>query len=137
MSKPFLLDTCAFVWLLNGDQRMKKITSQLEKAAKNCELFICPITIWELSVKASKGKIMFSMPVFEWIQKSKSKTGIRSTILSDEIMYHSTALPGNFHKDPADRFIVANAMIDRLALVTGDDKILKWAKKHHLEVVAV
>ncbi len=137
MSSAFLLDTCAFVWLLTGEKRMKKISDKLEKAARKGDLYICPITVWELATKASKGKLLFSLPVAEWIMQAKRKTGILSTTLSDDILYHSTVLPGNFHKDPADRFIVATAMLDHLNLVTGDDKILSWGKKHHVKMEAV
>ena len=136
---PILLDTCAWIWLMEGHDRLVKSSAlrEIEKAASSGFLFLCPISVWEVCTKASRGNLRFSMPIYDWIRIGKDKSGIQNTVLSDDIMYQSTILPGVFHQDPADRLIVATAIKDGLRLATGDTKILTWAEANLLKVISI
>ena len=54
------------------------------------------------------------------------KTGIEVFNLSPKVASESCNLPGEFHKDPADRIIVATARINNLTLITKDKKIISY-----------
>ncbi len=74
----------------------------------------------------AKQRIELDIPVAIWLSRAVKDTGIRVIDLSPDIAAESCSLPGNFHKDPADRIIVATARIHGLILLTRDQKILEY-----------
>ncbi|MFM9970024.1 MAG: PIN domain-containing protein [Burkholderiales bacterium] len=56
--------------------------------------------------------------------------------LDPDMALESCALPGDFHADPADRFLVASARLRNLTLVTRDQRILDYAARGYLKVLA-
>jgi PIN domain nuclease of toxin-antitoxin system len=56
--------------------------------------------------------------------------------LTPSIAILSTRLPGNFHGDPADRFLVATARIDGARLITKDRRILEYGREKHVSVLS-
>ena len=71
----------------------------------------------------AKQRLHLSMDVSAWLATAATIEGIRFVAVDMEIALKSTELPGEFHKDPADRIIVATARRFGLALVTADEKI--------------
>ena len=61
-----------------------------------------------------------------WLNSAIENSGLRVVELTPEIAMESCNLPGSFHKDPADRIIVATARIRNLTLLTKDGKILEY-----------
>ncbi len=70
-----------------------------------------------------RGRINLAISPEEWLDYAINNTGLRVLELSPKIALESCNLPGNFHKDPADRIITATARISRSQLVTKDQKI--------------
>ena len=66
------------------------------------------------------------MDVKEWLEAARGYPGIRAIPLSPEAAAESTQLPGAFHNDPADRFLVAQARLREVPLATADGKILPY-----------
>jgi len=62
----------------------------------------------------------------EWLKQALAYPGVRLLELSPEIAAESTALPGDFHKDPADQIIVATARVHGCRLLIVDRKILDY-----------
>jgi PIN domain nuclease of toxin-antitoxin system len=58
-----------------------------------------------------------------WLATVKTIPTVRFLSVDIEIAVKSVELPGSFHKDPADRIIVATARNHALALVTADERI--------------
>ena len=69
------------------------------------------------------GRLALSMDVAEWLTVAEEIEAIRFVPVDNEIGVKSTELPGEFHKDPADRIIVATARKLAAPLVTADEKI--------------
>ena len=138
-SKGILLDTCGWVWVADGDARILKpsIKKSILHAAQHKELFLASISLWEIATKAEKKRLDFSMPVLEWIEKSIQLSRIRVLDMTPSIACDSAHLADGFHGDPADRLIVATARNYNLSLLTGDMKIIEWAKRNHLSCIAV
>jgi PIN domain nuclease of toxin-antitoxin system len=61
-----------------------------------------------------------------WLSVAQSAEQIRVEPLTDKICLESVSLPGTFHRDPADRVIVATARLLNCELVTADNKILLY-----------
>jgi PIN domain nuclease of toxin-antitoxin system len=120
----FLLDTHAFLWLVNGDDRIKKMTefNALIRASEVSGLRISAISIWEIAMLEAKGRIRFSLDVSDWVEQALLLPGLILVPLLLHVAVTSTRLPGKFHGDPADRIIVATARYLQCPLVTADKK---------------
>lgn len=70
-----------------------------------------------------KKRLVLSMDIESWFEQVEQIEGFRFMPVDNEIGYKSTRLPGQFHKDPADRMIVATARKLAVALVTADERI--------------
>jgi PIN domain nuclease of toxin-antitoxin system len=89
-------------------------------------LLVSSISVWEIAVKSSIGKLSLPLPIDEWYKLAKAHSGITIEPLSPLDAIASTQLPGNFHKDPADRILVAIALRYDIPFVTCDTKILNY-----------
>ena len=74
----------------------------------------------------STGKVEIRIPPDQWLDQAVNTTGLEVLDLSLKIAAESCSLPGEFHKDPADRIIVATARINDITLITKDKKILDY-----------
>ena len=134
----YLLDTHIWFWMVRGREgRLAPHTAaKLERAALNAPLGVSVISIWEIALLASKGRIGLGMPVHEWAAAALDRPGFALTALEPEIAIESCALPGEFHADPADRFLVATGRLKNALIVTRDKRILKYGKQGHVRVMA-
>lgn len=74
----------------------------------------------------TKGRINVKIDPKHWLNNAIGNSGLRVIELTPEIAMESCNLPGSFHKDPADRIIVATARTNNLMLLTKDRKIIKY-----------
>ena len=134
-NEKFLLDTHVWIWLLNGDDRIKqyRIFTKIIAASKQTGLFASAISIWEIAMLEAKGRIAFSAGISSWVEDALKAPGFQIVPLLPEISIDSTRLPGLFHGDPADRIIVATARFLKCSLITVDKKILAYAKGGFLD----
>lgn len=131
-----VLDTHVLVWALAGDVRLGKVTeATIKETAKTDRVAISAITPWEISLLVKKGKLRLEHEVGSWIKTALSSPNIYLVPLESEIAIDSVYLPGDFHSDPADRFIVATARYLDVPLVTADGKILSYAATGHVQVM--
>jgi len=132
-----VLDTHIWIWIINGDERIKKtgLLNKINKAVITHSIIIPAICLWEVAMLASKGKIILSGNMFEWMKNACSAPGTSVQPLSPDIAYESTILPGNFHGDPADRMIVATARILDARLFTFDKQILEYSRKGFVKIL--
>ncbi len=122
--RPLLLDTCAILRLANGE--FKKFSSSAMKAMRDADiLYISPISEWEISLKWQDGGIELPVEPRELFHQLVDAYSLTTIPLSDEVMFKSTELP-NFHRDPADRFIIATALLGNLSVVTTDRRFSQY-----------
>lgn len=122
----YLLDTHIWLWsLLEPEKLDKNVVKVLENPAN--ELFISPITIWEVLILSEKNRIDLKPPATEWVFKAIEKSQVKEAKLSHAIAIKSRMLDVS-HQDPADRFIAATAWEYDLILITVDGK-LKQSKQ--------
>jgi PIN domain nuclease of toxin-antitoxin system len=132
-----VLDTHIWIFLLNGDMKIKKsgFLSVIKNAVRNTEIKISSISLWETATLSMKGRISFSENLLDWFKKALSAPGISLSPITPEIASDSANLPENFHGDPADRIIVASARTLNASLLTFDEKILDYSSKGHVKVI--
>ena len=122
-----LLDTHIWLWLLHDPNQLSdpaRVAIDAEEPQNG--LLVSTISVWEVAVKSSIGKLTLPLPIDEWYKLAQTQTGITIEPLSPLDAIASTQLPGNFHKDPADRILVAIARRYGIPLVTCDAKILNY-----------
>lgn len=120
-----LLDTHILLWsLLEPDRLHPQIVSQLEDNEN--EKWLSPITTWEIIILAEKGRIILDDSPVSWMKNVLEIVPFKQAVLNHEVAMQSTLikLP---QRDPADRFIVASAIVYGLTLVTSDKKIVASA----------
>ena len=90
-------------------------------------ILVSTISVWEIAVKSSLGKLTLPSPIDEWFEMAKAYPGVVIEDLNPVDAISSTQLPGEFHKDPADRILVAIARRYDILLATMDNKILSYS----------
>ncbi|CAN2040511.1 PIN domain-containing protein [Candidatus Magnetomoraceae bacterium gMMP-15] len=126
-----VLDTHTWLWYAIGDETLNSSACELiDEAVITQNVGISIISIWELGMLESKGRISFPDDVLIWTKKALMETGIKFFPISPEIAINSSRLPGNFHGDPADRIIVATTHELNAILITRDRKIIKYCKEN-------
>ncbi|MBV8048735.1 MAG: type II toxin-antitoxin system VapC family toxin [Paludibacterium sp.] len=129
-----LMDTHVLVWLLNGEDRLSaKTIESITHAAEHDMLYVSAISVWEIAMLVSKGRLSLDRDVGEWIQQALSQPGIHLASLTPDISVASTRLPWECHPDPADRIIVATARHLGVTLVTEDLLLLGYATHGHFQ----
>jgi len=114
-----LLDTHIWYWSLVEPARLgRRVRNELVKAH---ELWLSPVSTWEILLLNSKGRIKLHEDPTRWI--AKATAGLREAPLTHEIVLAAYQLPLS-HPDPTDRFLAATAEVLDLTLVTADDRLL-------------
>ena len=123
-----LLDTHAWIWLVQGEQKFSDETLvQIEQAVLKTRLWESAISVWEVAMLEVKGRIALSLDCHTWAQQALATPGVGLATLEPELLIDSTRLPGAFHGDTADRIIVATARTLGACLLTRDAQILAYA----------
>jgi PIN domain nuclease of toxin-antitoxin system len=119
------IDTHVLVWLATGARQMisKKAMKRISEELVNGQIWVSAISAWEIAMLVERERLVLSIDVESWLQKVGEINAIRFQPVTNKIALESVRLPGEFHKDPADRMIVATARTMGLALVTADEKI--------------
>ena len=123
-----ILDTHVLLWWVSGSDSLSVAANKAIKGTltSGSEIIISSISAWEISMLISKGRLILSMDIESWLDEVAQIDGVRFVPVDNEIGIKSTALPGEFHKDPADRMIVATARKLAIPLVTADEKIIQY-----------
>jgi PIN domain nuclease of toxin-antitoxin system len=118
-----LLDTHIFLWALLEPNRLSlNVKSELENSSN--ELWLSPLTTWEVLMLSEKGKITLSPDPLSWIRQAYKHIPFQEARLNHEVAIQSRQLSLS-HKDPVDRFLCATALTYDLTLVTADTRLLE------------
>jgi PIN domain nuclease of toxin-antitoxin system len=133
-----LLDTCAIIWLMNRDPALRTDARELiDDAGASDGVFVSPVSAWEIGLlSVRRTGAQFRPDAKAWFAKLMTGPGVKLAALTPEMAIEASALPGNFHSDPADRMLIATARALAVPLVTRDAKILAYAAAGHVDVVA-
>jgi PIN domain nuclease of toxin-antitoxin system len=113
-----LLDTHSFLWFIMGSPKLSERVRALIEDDGNDKL-LSIASLWEIAIKQSLGKLSLGIPFEVLIPQQLSVNGIGLlNIKIDHIAVVST-LPFH-HRDPFDRLLVAQAMIERLPILSAD-----------------
>ncbi|MGC2203768.1 MAG: type II toxin-antitoxin system VapC family toxin [Stellaceae bacterium] len=136
-AQSLLLDTHVWIWFMLADAELGTNGRQLiNRAAASGDLRIAAISLWEVALLASRGRVVLGRPLARWITEAVSAPGLSIEPLLPPIAIEACSLPAAFHRDPADRLIVATARVANATLMTRDRRILDYAARGHLTAIA-
>ncbi len=121
----FLLDTHIWLWnSLQPNRLSPRVARELDNPEN--ELWLSPVSLWELRLLYDKGRVMLVPDAVNWINESLVRMNVREAPLTFEVALAVSAmnLPPN---DPADGFFAATAKVFGLTLVTSDEQLIKLA----------
>ncbi|MES9946818.1 MAG: type II toxin-antitoxin system VapC family toxin [Candidatus Thiodiazotropha sp.] len=123
-----VIDTHVLVWWVSGEKSLSATAAKVIKdtLVNGSEVIVSSISAWEISMLIEKGRLVLNMDVESWLDEVTQIDGVRFVPVDNEIGIKSTVLPGEFHKDPPDRMIVATARKLAVPLVTADEKIINY-----------
>jgi PIN domain nuclease of toxin-antitoxin system len=135
-----LLDTCAVIWLANGDALARSATAAILHAGAADGIFVSPVSAWEVGLlskpKAGRNLAVQFMPDPKtWFARVMAGPGLREASLTPEIAIDASFLPGELHGDPADRLIVTSARHLGVPVVTRDRRIIAYGRDGHVQVI--
>lgn len=120
-----LVDTHIWVWWMSDPARLRPLHRSLLETAD--EVFaISVISCREVAKLAEYVRLHLDRRVDEWIDSALSVPNLQLLPLTPAIAIASTQLPAPFHRDPADRIIVATARVHHIPLMTEDSRILTY-----------
>lgn len=131
-----LLDTHALIWAVQGDRQLgASAATAIEDARRSDRLGVCAITPWEVALLVEKDRLRLALDLGAWLDAVLGAEGVDLLPIEPAIAVDSVRLPGRFHADPADRFIVATARHWGVPLVSADQAIIDYAADGHLLVI--
>jgi PIN domain nuclease of toxin-antitoxin system len=120
-----LLDTCTFLWIISDDDTLSPVSREIFSDPSH-EILLSAISVWEILVKYSLGKILFPTPVDQFIPQHRERHGISTLALEKAAIGHLPKLPA-LHKDPFDRMLICQAIEHELTILTPDPLITQCA----------
>jgi PIN domain nuclease of toxin-antitoxin system len=139
-SEAVLLDTCAMIWLANGDLLAPGAEAAIVRAGLQRGIFVSPVSAWEVGMLSKPGMgrigtVRFTPDPKTWFARFMVGPGIRQAPFHPDIAIESSWLPGDVHGDPVDRLIIAIARHLGLPVVTRDRKIIAYASTGAVVVI--
>ena len=131
-----LLDTCALIWLVNGDLDDSEARPRLVEALQTDGLMVSATSAWEIGLLSRPpARIQFLPDPKTWFQRILARPGLRLAAITPEIAIDSSHLPGELHGDPADRLIIATARHLNAPVVTRDRRMIEYADAGFIRLI--
>ena len=122
MSLRLLLDTHALIWALSGPRRLPPRVASEVRNPEN-EVYLSPVGTWEIAIKAALGKIDVDVAT---VAAGAHDAGFEELAVTIAHTIQLSTLPAH-HRDPFDRLLVAQAMVERLTIVTHDPLLARYS----------
>jgi PIN domain nuclease of toxin-antitoxin system len=119
-----LLDTCTFLWIVTGSLRLSKHAAQSFSDPAN-EVFLSAVSTWEIAVKYTLGALRLPVPPMEFVPLQRDAHGITALSLTEEEVLYLPKIP-KLHRDPFDRMLICQAIVNGFALLTPDELISQY-----------
>lgn len=121
-----LLDTHTFIWFISGDNTLPPQVINVIKDVNN-KCFISIASIWEIAIKSSLNKLTLQSD-FNLISDFLTANDI--TLLPITFEHLQKLLTLEFHhRDPFDRIIIAQGLMEQLTILTKDEHFIKYTNK--------
>lgn len=122
-----LLDSHVFVWMRQEPHRIG-VMAISEMMLISSRLFLSSATLWELQIKINLGKFDFGDPLSVVIADEFKENSIELLPVEPKHIFNLSNLPRH-HRDPFDRMLISQAMVEDLTVVTVDPKFSEYGVK--------
>ena len=120
-----LLDTHFWVWWMLGDPRLSTEEREaLDLLRPETRPHLCDISVWEVALLVELRRLDLELELESWLSVAAAPATIEIHPILPAFAAEMNRLPPGFHRDPADRLIVATARALKLPLATRDRKII-------------
>ena len=119
-----LLDTNVFLWALFEDHKLN-VKAQEALSSSSSELYFSAVGSWEIAIKFAIGSLPLPRPPSEYIPKALSEGAVQRLDITHEHALWAGELPAH-HRDPFDRLLIAQAMLEQMTLLTADRIFQKY-----------
>lgn len=119
-----LLDTHALIWWRDDSGKLSKnALAAIDREAKNGTVSISAFSFWEIALLVEHHRLTLPSDLQTWMAAVEAINSMQFIPVDHQIAVASVQLPVGLHKDPADRILVATAMLLNIPIVTADQKM--------------
>ena len=122
-----LLDTHVFLWWIMDDPQLSDRSRELI-TNRNNTFYLSAASGWEIMIKARLGRLQLPKNPQRFISEQLSLNNIESLPVQMSHALHTITLPDH-HRDPFDRILIAQAQLEKLAILSADPQIIKYEVK--------
>ncbi|MDD1414551.1 type II toxin-antitoxin system VapC family toxin [Dolichospermum sp. ST_con] len=115
-----LIDTHVFIWWTSDSQKLSLLVYNL-LGDSNTQVFLSVVSIWEMQIKLSLGKLQLKTALPELIEDEIKRNRIKLLPLDLSHIYALNNL-SNHHRDPFDRLLISQSQSEKLVIVSIDAK---------------
>ncbi len=119
-----LLDTHTFLWWNMNDPQLSVVARQFIADPQN-EIVLSSVSAWEIAIKASNGRLALPEIPEDYVMNRIILHGFTAMPIHIKHAVQVFHLP-HHHKDPFDRLLVVQSVIENIPLITGDTEIAKY-----------
>lgn len=135
-AQPLLLDTCAAIWLVNGDPMSANSRGAIVATqTNNIGVYVSPMTAWEIATLVAKHRLHLTLSPEDWFDALLGLAGVRLAAMPPKVLIASASLPGLPPKDPVDRIIAATSRAFGYSIITRDGELMRYARAGHIEAI--
>jgi len=132
MRETLLLDTHILLWLDSGDDWLRPETRALIERCWRAggTIHVSAVSVWEIALLVDQGRISLDLAVEAWVERFLARPGMFAVPLTASAAARAYRLHPLEHGDPADRLLIATAIELACPLVTDDERIARFARRH-------
>src|SRR5689334_9004398 len=118
-----LLDTCTVLWLARGDAQVS--TRQRAAIASEADVWVSAASAWEIAIKHAMGRLPLPVAPNPFVRQLRERYQFKSLPIDEESALLVGKLPP-LHRDPFDRILVSQAIVNGLTIVTPDPAVTDY-----------
>ena len=116
-----LLDTHTFIWWADEPEKLSVGALQALEDEGN-RLFLSLVSVWEIQIKGQLGKMKLRLPLKELVESQEQANELEVLPITRAHIFALDSLPF-YHKDPFDRLLIAQSIVEDVTIVTADPKL--------------
>jgi len=120
----YLLDSGVWLWSIDAVERISRVGREILESGRE-EIYFSAATAWELTLKASIGKLKLPAEPSQCIPAFANRQGLRSLPVTHLHAVKVYGLPPH-HRDPFDRLLIAQAIEEKMVVLTADHAFEKY-----------
>lgn len=113
----YLLDTQILIWLQSASIKLSKTT--LDSILEEPKVYMSKASIWEIAIKVKTGKLNLNLPLNNFVDNFVEDYNCEILDITLQHIYYTQLLPLH-HRDPFDRLIIAQAVVEQISVISSD-----------------